>query len=564
MKVLVIFLLSVVLQEYALASECYRPYIYSNEATFVSSKITGGSRNQIDGVLHVRTRIGDDGKLKEVMYFFDAKKLAVSVSGDVSDMEKSIAYPVKVRYQKDGLPEKAFFLDGDKNPVLTGIVRDLIYVKQSGYFEFEFDEVDSRYQVEVKDQSMMLVPLDVASSLASTSFIKSDYQVALSKDSCTFFNKAESSREMIQTSKLVVGDVSVKSTFTAVLDHDAVLPADHWFMKLRFDDDLWSSPKFKIKSDLPENEAKKRIALLVESFRTHLDDENFLESLINKRDNWLIYFSEFLEENDLDEETSKKLFLMLGKLNTRLSVDVLNRVARNTAVHEDHRFRAVAALMTTDAAISEDGLNAIRSLVGDQLFINNDVSTKAYIMSLGLVAASREETAPGQTSEIRRALVGQLYSPDGSLVPVINAVGNLGGSADEQVIASLETIATSTASEHQKASSISSLARLENTNLSLDQIQNQFSVSDSPSIQKEWLGLAASSKTVDKHSAKLLLLSVAENPKTDSTVRDAAVIDMTEKLPMVLDTVDKDRLRKLLPSVQSKEAKASIYKVLVK
>ena len=562
MKVLMIALLSLTLHGYAAASECYRPYVYQSEANFLSAKMAASSKNQIDGVLHIRTRMERD-KIKDVMYFFDAKKLAVAVAGDASDMAQTIANPVKVSYQKDGLPEKSFFFDGRKNIVLKGIVRDLLYIKQDGQYAFNLDEMDSRYQVEIKDRLMKLKPLDIESSLQNTKFITADYQVNLSNDPCIFFDEAKSSSETLQTSNLMMGNVSVKSAFSANLDQTAILPAEHWFMKMRFDDELWSGPKFDITSSVSEDEAKKQIASLVDLFRNNLKDEEFLEQQMAMQDTWLTYLAEFLAENDIDEDTSKKLFLMLGKLNTRLAVEVLNKVAQKQSVHEDHRFRAVAALMTTDAAISDSMLSGIQNIVSDNTFINGDVSTKAYIMSLGLVAANRDDTAPGQTSGIRASLIQQLQTPEMASVPVINAVGNLSASADADAIYSLEAIATSAAPQHQKVSSISSLARLENTTFSVEQIQYQLEQSKSPEIQKEWLGLAASSKTLDKHSSKSLLLTVAENPQTDHKVRDSAVVDMATKLPEVLDETDKQRLRKLLPSIQSKEAKASIYQVLV-
>lgn len=541
---------------------CYAAYAYKSSTT-TSVKSNASIHNTLEGTLHIRNKIKENRAIKS-MLLMDISKANLGSTKNTKELLENSKFPIQVIYSETGLPQKILNYDERKNELLSIIARDLIYPNQDGSYRFTLDDVESHLQVVIPELNTVQVKhLNTHTALSQTLVLKSLYQLKFQDSPCFNLSSMKGSQQTQHETSLIKAPFTVNTKIDVENLEMLRVDREHWFLQLGFNDEIWKTPPVNIQSSLSKEEALEKISQLIHNFSQHLDSTEHLLELIRKQDYWLIYLPDFLSQNTISDKLSKKLFLILGRQNTSLTVDVLNRVAQAINIHEDHRFRAVTALLTTDAPLSTYMLTQIPSLLNDHSFIQADISSKAYVMSLGAIAANRTNTAYEQALQLQDLLTNKLNNSQQPIVAIINSVGNLKHLATTESLSALERVATTpNTPRHQKVSSLASLARLKASNLSLPHMTQSMQNANEPDVQRAWVSVIANSSSANPMQVKNALLQTLEDPNISSEARDRTALEISTRLSSQLETQDIKSLRKSLPLIKGKKAKSAVYKLL--
>jgi hypothetical protein len=318
-----------------------------------------------------------------------------------------------------------------------------------------------------------------------------------------FFDKAEGVDVFSQTLNADTY-VDIDSTIGLKKHSKQTKPLPAYFLSLTSDVDQW--PGFGIVEQLSSQEIERRAPLLLLRLSSLVDDKEAFFLRLKEDVHLLPYLHEYLQENMLENEVSKKLYWALDRLNTVESVALLVNQSIYANSERD-RYRSALALSSTNAPLSNEQINALKDhvLAGS----TNTGYTKnhlVYVRLFGVIAKNRYQFHPEQSQSLRDYLYSQIGMNNTELnKAVIDAVGNLGQAIDDEGYGLLFSEAQY-GSQSMRVSAVDALGRLNLTKELWANVKQAYHEEKALPVRQRWLALMKTAYDADLE-VKLLLLN---------------------------------------------------------
>ena len=274
-------------------------------------------------------------------------------------------------------------------------------------------------------------------------------------NNCTIWNAVDATQRVeIEQHLLNINIIDNREFNLTRLDEK--LDKNHWFLQLGTDIKQWNIGKAKTKLSLTE--ASALFTAKEQEIKALLGDLDKLEEWIKKNEAFLQYLDVLLEDNSLDDEVSKKLFSMLGYVDSTVTTNVLGRIVLNDKIAEKERFRAVMAFKNSSAPIDKDTLTDIleyglSSDNGDD-FIQNSLG-----MLLGTIAKERVNRVSDQAKQIEQSIIDTLQTKENKTISLA-AAGNMLGAAPQNLIEAVDSVMLTSEDSYTRAKSANALSRI--------------------------------------------------------------------------------------------------------
>ncbi len=248
-------------------------------------------------------------------------------------------------------------------------------------------------------------------------------------DAC-FYRRAEGNERQIRRLAENVW-VRTRAAIRVELEPRLALAAGHRFRRLGQGAALW--PASSTRKLLSSAAAKQALDELLASLPGLLDDRpGFLERLRASEALWPL-LAQRLQEGDIGDALSRRLFWALSRIDSPASVEALTRLATAELSDRDRR-RATLALYTTRAPLSPAGLERLGGHL-DMLMGQSERSQLDYtwMRMLGGLARSRQADYPGQAAYLQQRIYERARQPDpATRAAMVDAIGNLGDAIDAE------------------------------------------------------------------------------------------------------------------------------------
>ena len=335
---------------------------------------------------------------------------------------------------------------------------------------------------------------------------KSDIHIKEDK-TCNLWHSIKSEQE-VKFINSFTKDSSIDEQKFMLTPSKKKLEVQHWFLNLNTNIKSWGF--FKHKNPLTLEDAIHDFDKKEQEMKARVHDSKAFEKWIKENLDFLEHLSSLLETKLLDDEVSKKLFALLGYVNMIETNNILSQVSLNTNIIEKERFRSLMGLKNTDAPIDtvlmdeliEYGLNSNDS---------NDFLQNTTGMILGALAKERMQRYPEQSEHIVHSIMNAIKSKSNKKVALTSA-GNMGTSAPDELVESVDNILMSSSDESSKRNSAEALMQIERSTLEV----------------KNFEELLLNENDTETKSKLILASASAKDFKTNRAYHDT-LVELTQK-----------------------------------
>ncbi|MBV1907937.1 MAG: hypothetical protein KUG78_01365 [Kangiellaceae bacterium] len=264
---------------------------------------------------------------------------------------------------------------------------------------------------------------------------RSEFSIVLEESSDTracFYHSAKGD-DLFTSSMGKSAYVRGKGSVEISVTNSSQLPLGHYFYSLTSDLTQW--PTYSAESRISEEQAFALLPDFIIQLQSLIDDKAAFAKMMKSKKHLWPFLADFMADNSTNFNLANRVIWSLNHINSTESISALLKVTMSD-LPDKSVYRSIVTLITTSAAIDEDGIEQLTGYLTEMKF-SDDSSQHSLLLlrTLGALAKHRSQYSPNQAAQIKQYLYNNIEgASDQFKASIYDSIGAMGETVDREGI----------------------------------------------------------------------------------------------------------------------------------